>query len=151
MVSLLVAWLYFSGPVEHLPSVRHEQHTLLFMPLPLLGVDFPIVRIPQIDPSTAFLRYAGSQCHLNARRFYAIGSIVRATPLDVRTVGENTAWHILKAVPLFDKIIPHMVAHLVDQLAVCVRDFADMRSVDDYFTPVGDGRLCLVHRLGRRP
>jgi len=44
-----------------------------------------------------------------------------------------------------------MVTDLVNQLAMCVTNFGDVRRVDYYFSSVGNRRLDLVHALGGGP
>src|SRR2546429_328716 len=66
-------------------------------------------------------------------------------------MGQNASRQVLKAIPLLDEIIPHMVADLVNQFAVRVGDLADMRGVDDDFASVSNRRFGFVHRLGSRP
>src|SRR5205085_1945689 len=112
--------------IEHLPRMWHEQDSLLFSPFPHFGVDLPIVNIAQVHPMAAFFGDAGCQRDLDARRLGATGAVVGACPFDVRAVCQDGAWHIFETLPLLEEIVPHVVAHLVDQLAVRVGYLADM-------------------------
>src|SRR6266487_2901053 len=122
--------------VQHLSGVGDVEDALLFASLPGFGVDVPIIGIAQVDAPAAFLGNAGGQCDRDARRLDTGYGIVGPCPLDVRAVGQNAARHMLIAIPLLDQIIPDVIAHLVNQIAVCIGDLGDMGGVDDDFASV---------------
>src|SRR5260370_24552149 len=101
--------------------------------------------------STALLGNASSQGHLDAGRFNSAGCIICTRSFDMRAVGENAARHIFEAIPLFEKIIPHVVTYLVDQLPIRVAYLGDLWRVDNDLAPVSDCRLRFVARLCLSP
>src|SRR5260370_34162930 len=101
--------------------------------------------------STALLGDACSQGHLDAGRFNPAGCIICTRSFDMRAVGENAARHIFEAIPLFEKIITHVVTYLVDQLHMRVGYLGDLWRVDNYLAPVSDSRLGFVHPLCSSP
>ena len=58
---------------------------------------------------------------------------------------------MFELVPLLQKIIPTMVADLLDELPVRDGDFMDMRRVDDEFASIGDDWFELIHSLASNP
>src|SRR5262245_41463463 len=91
--------------IKHLTGMWHEQDALLFASLPIMWIDGLIVLIAQVDTAAAFFRDAGCQGYLDTRRFNTSSCVIYTCTLDVRTVGENGAWDIFEALPLFEKII----------------------------------------------
>ena len=69
----------------------------------------------------------------------------------MRAVRLDHARDTLEPLGLLHEVIAHVVADFVDQLAMRVRHLRQVWRVDDHLTPVGDGRLCLVHRFGGGP
>src|SRR5260221_13459805 len=118
---------------------------------PPFRVNLHVVCIAQVDMSTALLGDACSQGHLDAGRFNPAGCIICTRSLDMRAVGENAARHIFEAIPLFEKIIPHVVTYLVDQLPMRVGYLGNLWRVDDDLTSVSNSRRGFVHRLCSGP
>src|SRR6202158_5779438 len=58
---------------------------------------------------------------------------------------------MLEAVPLLQEVVTAVVSNFIDDLAVSVAEFGDMRSVDDDLGAVGNRRFELVHPLGGGP
>src|SRR5436305_9712056 len=100
--------------VQHLTCMWDIENTLVFASLPCFGVNLSIIGIAQVDAPAAFLGNAGRQGDRDARRFDAGSGIVGPRSFNVRTMGQNAAWHVFKAIPLLDEIIPDMVADLIN-------------------------------------
>src|SRR5437667_10613869 len=124
-----------------------EQDAFVFASFPLLRVDLPVVCITQIDSIAAFFRDAGCKGYLDARPFNTAGCIVCACSLDMRTMGENAAREIFESLPLFEKIIPHVIANLVDKLPMRVGDLGDMRRIDNDLASISNSWFCFVHSI----
>lgn len=133
--------------VEHLASVGYIEQLIRLTALPGAWVKLPIVGIAKVDPPTAFLWNTGRQRHRDARRFHAALRVVGARPLHMRAVRQDAdaSRHALKTLPLLEEIPLDMIAHFVNQLAVCVGNLGDMGSVDDDLATVGNGWLGFVH------
>src|SRR5712692_344862 len=116
--------------VEHLTRVLHEQNALLFPPFPRLWVNLLIVCISRVNTSAEFFRTAGCQGHLAARRFNTCGRVIFACSLNVCAMGKNAARNIFEAFPLLQKIIPHMVTYLVNELSMRIGYLGEMRCID---------------------
>src|SRR5260370_16039246 len=137
--------------VEHLTRVGHEQNALLFAPFPCLWVNLLVVCIPKVSTPAAFFRNAGCQGHLDARRFNTCGRVIFACSLNVCAMGKNAARNILEAFPLLQKIIPHMVTYLVNELSMRIGYLGEMRCIDDDLASVSYSRLGFVHSFCSGP
>src|SRR5690349_6995568 len=78
--------LYPTSAVQHLTRMWHEENTLLFAPLPCLGVNRPIIGIAQVDEPTALFCNAGRQRDRDTRCFDVVCGIVGTRSLDVRAM-----------------------------------------------------------------
>src|SRR2546430_8050339 len=137
--------------IQHLPRVADGQETLIFTIDPVLRGDVAVVQVTEIDEPTAGFWNPSGQGDLDPRLFHAGAGIVAAGSLHVRAVRLDHAGDAGEAVCLLQEVVAHVVADLVDQLAMRVGHLGEVRRVDDHLTAVRYGRLCLVHGLGRGP
>src|SRR6266852_3777125 len=137
--------------VEHLTRVGHEQNALLFAPFPRLWVNLLVVCITKVNKPAAFFRDTGCQGHLDARRFNTCGRVIFACSLNVCAMGKNAARNIFETFPLLQKIIPHMVAYLVNELSMRIGYLGEMRCIDNDLAPVSYSRLGFVHSFCSGP
>jgi hypothetical protein len=69
----------------------------------------------------------------------------------MRGVSNYAARHVCKLGPLFEKVIPAVIADSVGESAGRIADFDDMGSVENYLPAVKDGGFGFLPSLGTGP
>src|SRR5262245_18581812 len=134
-------------PIQHLTRFGNQENTFGFATTPVVKVEAVRIGVPQAEPAAPFWRNTGRQGTLDTRALNSGLSVVLAYTPQVGAVGQRTARIVAKPVPLLEEVISHMVANLVQLVAMGVADFVDVRRINDDLAAVGDGWLHLIHPL----
>src|SRR5205085_5407716 len=92
---------------------------------------------------------ARGQRDLGAAVFHAI--LERADSPHVSGMCQHAPRIMFELVPLFEEVIAAMIPDGSNHLAMGDANLADMRRIDDQFSPVGQNWLEFVHALAARP
>ena len=107
------------------------------------------IAVAQVDFAADLRRDAGRQRDPGPGDFLSI--FERPLAIDVTAMSEHAPGEMLEAIPLFQKIIPAMIADFQKHFAVRHTNLANMRGVNDQFPAIGQHRFQLVHAFSARP
>ena len=113
--------------------------------LPGFDVDRGRIEVAEVDAVAALLRDPRGEDDVDARLLDAVAE--RADALHVRRMRQHAARILLELVHPRPEIVAHVIADLVEHLAVRVGDLGDVRRVDDQFRAVGQRRSSLYMHL----
>src|SRR5690349_16667443 len=99
-----------------------QDDTFALASLPLVDVNTVRIQIADVRAEAAFLRDAGCERDVNARRFGCCARVKGTEPLEMCRVRQHASGIVLEPVPLVEEIVAAMVADFVDVFAVGVAD-----------------------------
>ena len=125
--------------VEDFAGVVDDQCPFILFAFVIGYVYLPGIHIAEVYFFAPAFGDAGCKRYVDPRLFNAVDKCPDS--LDVGRMCGYAAREVFEPVPLLEEIIPCMVANLVDDLAVRVRNLGDMRCVDNQCSAVGHYRF----------
>ena len=114
---------------KHLAGFGHEQNAFVLTIREIFGADGVRIAVAEIDLPASLLGDLRGERDLDAAFFDAVFKCADAA--HVRRMREHAPRNIFELVPLLQKIIPAMVADLVDVVAVADTHLLQVRRVND--------------------
>lgn len=134
---------------KHFTGFRDEEDAIVFAVGEVLRLDGVWIAVTEIDSFTGGLGNLGGKGNLGTAFFDAVFEGAETT--NMGRMGEDAPRDIFEAVPLFEKIIPAMIADGFDMAAVTDANFFEVRRVDDEFAGVGEDGFEFVHAFASGP